>query len=103
LAVDDLGAGYAGLSSFTMLDPEIVKIDISLVRDIHLSKKKRSVVRGIAKVCREELNTSVVCEGIEVARERDVLVEDGVELLQGYLFGKPEPGFADIAPESWHA
>jgi EAL domain-containing protein (putative c-di-GMP-specific phosphodiesterase class I) len=103
LAVDDLGAGYAGLSSFTMLDPEIVKIDISLVRDIHLSKKKRSVVRGIAKVCRQELNTSVVCEGIEVARERDVLVEDGVELLQGYLFGKPEPGFADIAPESWHA
>jgi EAL domain-containing protein (putative c-di-GMP-specific phosphodiesterase class I) len=86
-----------------MLDPEIVKIDISLVRDIHLSKKKRSVVRGIAKVCRQELNTSVVCEGIEVARERDVLVEDGVELLQGYLFGKPEPGFADIAPESWHA
>lgn len=93
LAVDDLGAGYAGLTSFALLEPDVAKIDMSLVRDIHLSDRKRRVVRSMARLCEEELGVLVVCEGVENADECKVLVEDSVQLMQGYYFGKPEAGF----------
>src|SRR5262249_7654375 len=51
IAVDDLGAGYAGLASFAQLEPDVVKIDMSLVRDIHLNPTKRRVVRSLVTVC----------------------------------------------------
>jgi EAL domain-containing protein (putative c-di-GMP-specific phosphodiesterase class I) len=93
IAIDDLGAGYAGLSSFTQLDPEFVKLDMSLVRDVHLKARKRSVVRAMTSLCRNDLGVQVICEGIEVPEERDTLEEDGCELLQGYLFARPGRGF----------
>lgn len=93
VAVDDLGAGYAGLSSFTQLDPEFVKLDMSLVRGIHLNSKKRSVVRAMVGLCREELDVQVISEGVELPEERDALERAGCVLLQGYLFGKPGKGF----------
>jgi EAL domain-containing protein (putative c-di-GMP-specific phosphodiesterase class I)/CheY-like chemotaxis protein len=93
VAVDDLGAGYAGLSSFSQLDPEFVKLDMSLVRGIHLNSKKRSVVRAMVGLCREELSVQVISEGVELAEERDALERAGCTLLQGYFFGKPAKGF----------
>lgn len=88
IAVDDLGAGYAGLTSFAQLEPDIVKLDMSLVRDIHLKPTRRALVVGLLGACRN-LGVDVVAEGVEVAEERDVLAAAGIELLQGYFFGRP--------------
>lgn len=93
IAVDDLGAGYAGLSSFSQLEPEFVKLDMSLVRGVDTSTRKRSVVRAMTRLCSNELSIQVVSEGVETVEERDVLASDGCDLLQGYLFAKPDRGF----------
>lgn len=93
IAVDDLGAGYAGLSSFSQLEPDIAKLDMSLVRGIDASSRKASIVRSMISVCKDELRTVVVCEGVETESERDALEGLGADLLQGYLFGKPGPRF----------
>jgi EAL domain-containing protein (putative c-di-GMP-specific phosphodiesterase class I) len=90
LALDDLGAGYAGLTSFVWLEPEFVKLDMSLVRDIHHSEAKRKIVGSMVGLC-HEMGKQVIAEGVEQAAERVVLSELGCDLLQGYLFAKPEP------------
>jgi EAL domain-containing protein (putative c-di-GMP-specific phosphodiesterase class I) len=90
--VDDLGAGYAGLSSFSQLEPDIAKIDMSLVRGIDSDARKQSIVRSMTRLC-DELGTLVVVEGVETTAERDTLVDLGCDLLQGFLFAKPERGF----------
>jgi EAL domain-containing protein (putative c-di-GMP-specific phosphodiesterase class I) len=93
VAVDDLGAGYAGRSSFGLLEPDVVKLDMALVRSIESSATRASIVRSMISVCTEELGTELVCEGVETAAERDVLHDLGARLLQGYLFAKPARGF----------
>lgn len=93
IAIDDVGAGYAGLSAFARLEPDFVKLDISLIRNIDLSPKKRSLVKAIANVCSVNLGISVICEGVERSGERDVLVEDGLNLFQGHLFARAASGF----------
>jgi EAL domain-containing protein (putative c-di-GMP-specific phosphodiesterase class I) len=92
LAIDDLGAGYAGLSSLTQLDPEVVKLDMSLVRGVDQHHAKQRIVRSMVSVC-SELGMEVVVEGVETAGERDTLVRLGCDLLQGYLFARPDRGF----------
>jgi EAL domain-containing protein (putative c-di-GMP-specific phosphodiesterase class I) len=92
LALDDLGAGYAGLSSFALLEPEVVKIDMSLVRGIHTSPLKQKLFRSFAALCRES-KTEIIAEGVEVAEERDCLSSLGGDLYQGYLFARPGRGF----------
>jgi EAL domain-containing protein (putative c-di-GMP-specific phosphodiesterase class I)/CheY-like chemotaxis protein len=94
IAVDDLGAGYAGLSCFTRLDPEVVKLDMSLVRDLHLSSRKRSVVRSMIRLAQEDLNMLVICEGVETEEERAALERLGADLLQGFFFSRATRGFA---------
>lgn len=91
IAVDDLGAGYAGLASFAQLEPDIVKLDISLIRGIHSSLVKRRLVASMVSLC-QELGSLVVAEGIETEAERDVLVDLGCDLLQGFRFARPGPG-----------
>jgi len=92
IALDDLGAGYAGLSSFAALEPEIVKLDMSLVRDVHRSDIRRRLVGSMTALCKE-MGMRVVAEGIEVDEERDVIQQSGCDLLQGYLFAKPDLPF----------
>jgi len=92
IALDDLGAGYAGLTSFTLLEPDVVKLDIGLVRDIHREPKKKTLVRTMITMCKE-LGIIVTAEGIEVPEERDELARAGCDLMQGYLFAKPGPAF----------
>jgi EAL domain-containing protein (putative c-di-GMP-specific phosphodiesterase class I) len=95
LAVDDLGAGYAGLASFATLRPEIVKLDMSLVRGIDGDPLRRSLAASIAQVG-ADLGIAVIAEGVESAAERDVLLDVGVRYLQGYLFARPGPPFPEI-------
>jgi EAL domain-containing protein (putative c-di-GMP-specific phosphodiesterase class I) len=92
VAVDDLGAGYAGLTSFALLEPEIVKIDMALTRDIDKSAVKQKLVASLCGLCRE-MNLIIVTEGVETVAERDTLVGLGCDLLQGYLFAKPGRAF----------
>lgn len=89
IAIDDLGAGYAGLTSFVTLEPEIVKLDMSLIRDIHTSPVKDHVVSCITEMCRD-LNMKVVAEGVETQAELARLLELHCDLLQGYYFGRPD-------------
>jgi len=88
IAVDDLGAGYAGLSSFALLEPEIVKLDVSLLRDIDQSPVKQKLVASMTALCKD-MGFLVVAEGIETVAERDCVVALGCDLLQGFLFARP--------------
>jgi EAL domain-containing protein (putative c-di-GMP-specific phosphodiesterase class I) len=92
IAVDDLGAGYAGLTSFTLLEPDVVKLDMALVRDVHREPKKQTLVKTMVTMCKE-LGIVVTSEGIEVPEERDELARAGCDLMQGYLFAKPGDAF----------
>jgi EAL domain-containing protein (putative c-di-GMP-specific phosphodiesterase class I)/ActR/RegA family two-component response regulator len=89
LAVDDIGAGYSGLTSFTELMPEVVKIDMSLVRDVHKSALKQRTIAALCRLCHES-GTLVVAEGVEAQEEREMIVELGCDLIQGYLLGRPQ-------------
>jgi EAL domain-containing protein (putative c-di-GMP-specific phosphodiesterase class I) len=90
IALDDMGAGYANLNAFALLEPDVVKLDMSLVRDVHKTKIKQKLVRAIATLCRD-MDVLVVGEGVETVEERDALVSLGCDLLQGFLFCRPQP------------
>ncbi len=96
IAVDDLGAGYAGLTSLVDLDPEIVKLDMALVRDIDQEPRKRHVVGSLIRLC-TELNRQVIAEGVETAAELAVLRELNCDLVQGYFLARPGPPFPAVA------
>ena len=99
IAIDDLGEGYAGLSWLAQLKPDVVKLDMSLVRDLHRSLLKRQVVGSLIGVCRRAGITSVA-EGVETEEEAELLTDLGCDLLQGYLIAKPGPAFPSILPRS---
>jgi len=90
IAVDDLGAGYAGLSYFARVSPDVVKIDISLVRGIDADPIKHRVVASICSLARD-LDMLIVAEGIETEAELKSLRELGADLAQGYLIARPGP------------
>jgi EAL domain-containing protein (putative c-di-GMP-specific phosphodiesterase class I)/CheY-like chemotaxis protein len=90
VALDNLGAGEAGLSKFTQLEPEFVKLDLSLIRGIHSDSKKLSIVRSMVHLC-HDLGKFIIAEGVEVVEERDTLLLEGCDFLQGYYFGRPGP------------
>lgn len=98
IAIDDLGAGYAGLTSVSRLEPEVVKLDMSLVRGIDQSRTKQQLIASMAKVCRE-LDMTVVTEGVETRAERDALLELGCDVLQGYFYARPTRGFEQPSME----
>ena len=93
LALDDLGAGYAGLTSLVTMQPDIVKFDMELVRDIHESPERSTLVSSMIIVCRD-LGAKTLAEGLETQAEIDHLLGLGCELYQGYALSKPEPPFA---------
>jgi len=92
IAIDDLGAGYSGLSSFNWLKPAVAKLDMSLIRDIDTDARLQSIVRSMKALC-DELGILVIAEGVETVAERDMLVRLGCDLFQGYLFARPARGF----------
>jgi EAL domain-containing protein (putative c-di-GMP-specific phosphodiesterase class I) len=96
LAIDDLGAGYAGLSSVATLEPDFVKLDMSLVRDLGGSPIRQSLVTSMVTTCRDN-GMRLVAEGVETIHELSKLTELGCDLLQGYHFARPSPGFEKVA------
>ena len=95
IAIDDLGAGYAGLSSFAILRPHLVKIDLSLVRDVDSDAMKQTLIRSIVELGRA-LEIEVIAECVETPAERDALAGLGCSLMQGYLFARPALPFPQI-------
>jgi EAL domain-containing protein (putative c-di-GMP-specific phosphodiesterase class I) len=94
IAIDDLGAGYSGLSCFTLLSPDLAKIDRSLIQAIEADPRRQKLVRRMIELC-HELGVEAVAEGIETDEERDALVALGCDLIQGYLVGRPGLPFVE--------
>ena len=89
IALDDLGAGYSSLRMWSQLRPDYVKIDRYFIDGIHLDPVKREFVQSILKIA-ETSRAQVIAEGIELAEELRVLSSMGVDLVQGYLLGRPQ-------------
>jgi EAL domain-containing protein (putative c-di-GMP-specific phosphodiesterase class I) len=87
-AIDDFGAGHAGLGLLAEFQPDFLKIDMELIRNIDQRLAARRIVQAIFEVARD-LNICVIAEGIETPAECSALVDLGVELYQGYLFARP--------------
>jgi EAL domain-containing protein (putative c-di-GMP-specific phosphodiesterase class I) len=88
LAIDDAGAGFASLRHVLRLDPDMIKVDGSLVRDIESDRAARALTRALVSFARE-MGKLVVAEGIETASALDVLRELGIDYGQGYHLGRP--------------
>jgi EAL domain-containing protein (putative c-di-GMP-specific phosphodiesterase class I) len=87
-AIDDFGAGYAGLTLLADFRPDLIKLDMELIRNVDTSASRQSIVRALVRLC-DDMGIQVIAEGIETAGERDFLHDAGIRLMQGYLFGKP--------------
>lgn len=88
-AIDDFGSGYSGLNLLAMFQPKVLKIDMALTRGIDHDKIRQAIVEGVLIVAMR-LGITVIAEGIETHEECVTLSRLGVELMQGYLFGRPE-------------
>ena len=87
-ALDDFGAGFSGLALLAELQPDLLKIDMALVRGIDRDRVRRSIVEGIRQTA-VELGVGVIAEGVETEGERDALLDLGITLQQGFLFARP--------------
>jgi len=99
-AIDDFGAAYAGFELLAAFQPDVVKIDMSLVRGIHTDPVRIVIVKGFVATC-GELGIRVIAEGVEAPEEVDVLRTLGVDLFQGYLFARP--AIAALPGVAWDA
>lgn len=86
--MDDAGAGFASLRHILELDPDIVKLDIALVRSIDADPARQALVVGLCHFA-AHAGVQLVAEGVETRQEAEVLATLGVQFAQGYLFGKP--------------
>lgn len=98
IAIDDFGAGYAGLSSLLALRPEIIKLDLALVRNIDTDRSRQALVKGVVDACRS-FDCTVIAEGVETDQEFSMLSQIGVTLMQGFLFARP--GLASLPAITW--
>ncbi|WP_196795717.1 EAL domain-containing protein [Leptospira meyeri] len=87
-AIDDFGSGYSGLNLLAKFQPDLIKLDMELIRNIHTNSVAQKLTKAIANVC-QEIGIAVIAEGIETTEELKVLVDMGIYLYQGYLFSKP--------------
>ncbi|MCY4181143.1 MAG: EAL domain-containing protein [Litoreibacter sp.] len=88
IAVDDAGAGYSGLSHIVEIQPDIIKLDLSLTRNVHVDKVRRSLANALVYFAKET-KAEIVAEGIETAEEMETLKQLGVDFGQGYFFDRP--------------
>ncbi len=87
-AIDDFGAGHSGLGLLAQFQPDIVKLDMALIRDIDSDPVRRSIVGHTLRML-EDIGILAVCEGIETAAELRVLRDLGVRYAQGYVLARP--------------
>jgi EAL domain-containing protein (putative c-di-GMP-specific phosphodiesterase class I) len=97
-ALDDFGAAFAGVGLLSKFQPDIVKLDMDLIRNIDRDRAKRIIVKSTVDMLRD-LDILPICEGIERIEEYKVLRDLGVDLMQGYLFARP--ALASLAEPIW--
>lgn len=97
-AIDDFGAGYAGLNLLAQFQPDIVKLDRELISNIDSTRAKQAIVRGIIQFC-NDLDIQIIAEGIETLDELRTLRSLGIILFQGYLFARPK--FQGLPEVDW--
>ncbi|MBV5257803.1 EAL domain-containing protein [Synechococcus moorigangaii CMS01] len=101
-AIDDFGAGYAGLNLLSEIQTDMIKLDMALIRGIDQDKVRQAIVKGVLQVARE-LSSIVIAEGIETQAELESLQELGIDLFQGFYFAKPSfQSLAQIPSEKLH-
>ncbi len=98
IAIDDAGAGYSGLNNIASVKPNLIKLDMSLVRDIDKDEIKRLLCKAMVDFGRSA-GIQLIAEGIETEEELAVLVRLGVDLGQGYFLGLPQESLSPIAAE----
>ncbi len=99
-ALDDFGAGYAGLGLLARIQPDIIKVDMDLLRGIDASGPRRAILKGLIGIA-NDLGVMVPAEGVETAAEFRAIADMGVRLFQGYLFGRPS--LEALTKVSWAA
>lgn len=94
IAIDDFGAGYGGLKMLSMIEPELVKIDCHFISNIDKATVKYNLVDAIATAC-HRMGIKIVAEGIEREEELSIIMNMGIELLQGFYLCRPAPDLRD--------
>ncbi|MDE5855246.1 MAG: GGDEF domain-containing protein, partial [Ruminococcus sp.] len=94
LAIDDYGTGYSNSSNLLKYRPDYVKIDHSLISDIHNDLKKQQLVTQIIEFCHDN-HVKSLAEGVETSHELKTVIRLGIDLIQGYYTSKPKPFFLD--------
>lgn len=92
ISIDDVGSGYSSLDTIAQLEPDFVKIDMNIVRDIHLNPTRQNLIKAIMFFCNQD-KIVPIGEGIETEDEMKSLIGLGVEIGQGYFLGRPGPKF----------
>ena len=87
-ALDDFGAGYSGLNFLADFQPDYIKLDMALIRNIDKDRGRQAIVKGIVQVCRD-LSIEPIAEGIETIEELTILKSFDIRLFQGFYFAKP--------------
>jgi len=103
VAVDDLGAGYSSLGMLADLQPSYIKMDMSIIRDIHLEPRKQRLVELLSKFA-DATHALLITEGVENIEEVNEVLRCGTHLLQGYYFAKPslDPEvIKDVLGQQW--
>ncbi|MDG5500338.1 bifunctional diguanylate cyclase/phosphodiesterase [Marinobacter sp. BGYM27] len=90
IAIDDLGSGYSGLKLWHEIQPDYVKVDRHFISDIHKDLVKKEFVRSVVNLC-ERLGCKLIAEGVETEAELSLLRSMGINLIQGFLVGRPNP------------
>ena len=95
-AIDDFGAGYAGLNLLADFQPDLIKIDMNLVRGVESNGPRQAILRGIIRTCLD-LGIDIIAEGVETPEEYAWFRGEGIELFQGFLLA--EPGFDNLSAD----
>jgi diguanylate cyclase (GGDEF)-like protein len=98
IAVDDAGAGYAGLKQVMRVQPDIVKLDRSLIERVDQDSAKAALIEFFVLFARR-VGAGVCTEGIETPEELSTLIDLGVGFGQGYLLGRPAEPWSELAPD----
>ena len=101
IAIDDAGAGYAGLQTMVEIEPDFIKLDMSLIRNLGSSLVKQKLVGTLRDFC-HQADITLMAEGIETRDQLDTLIRLGIEYGQGFLFahpGSPYPLQDTILPQ----
>ncbi|MFC1452408.1 EAL domain-containing protein [Verrucomicrobiota bacterium] len=98
LAYDDFGSGQARLLELVEVTPDVLKFDISMIRDIHLAPAPKQQLLGTLVKMAADMGTKPLAEGIETAEEAEVCAELGFKLAQGYYYGKPSDPPPEVIP-----